>query len=433
MPADDARGRRIENVIVFGLPFAVYFTVAMLLDFKYFSFNGDAISRMANSFYMLHSRDPHLAAVGFVWNPLSSVADLPLLAFNSFFPVLASHNVAGTTMSALAMAGAGYQLHALLREWGLSLAPRLILLAFFAFNPMILYFGGNGMSEALYLFCMIAAARYISRWLQHSDLQSLVYCAIALGVGYLERTEPIAAAAALVPLVFLVTFVRSQGDRRKRIWTSLTEVTILLIPIATAFVGWATVSYVITGQPFQQFTSKYGNATLLSNSNQKATTTHFRVVHELQAITYMAPLLVVIVLLALAVAVIRRNIAGAGFFLVLGGGLGFTLASYLVNAIFPWYRYYILVAPIEVVLVGSMFAKSIQLKVPESEILSVSQGRPSARVGVLASVVASLAAVALLAVSIPGTALAMNNVNIAPDVVQYTGYIFHPSSGPGYL
>ena len=73
-------------------------------------FDGDTISRMANGFYVIHSRDPHLGAIGFVWNPLSSLADLPLLSLNSLWPSLASHDVAGTTMSALAMACATYQL-----------------------------------------------------------------------------------------------------------------------------------------------------------------------------------------------------------------------------------------------------------------------------------------------------------------------------------
>ena len=236
------RRQRVEALAVFGLSFAAYFTVAMLLDFHYLSFAGDAVSRMANGFYMLHSRDPHLAAVGFVWNPLSSVADLPLLLFNSWFPVLASRNVAGTVMSAVAMAAAGYQLHALLREWSVAVAPRLVLTACFVLNPLILYFGGNGMSEALYLFCMLAAARYLSRWLAKGDLPSLVYSAIALGFGYLERTEPIAAGVCAVPLVLLVTFSRTDGTRSHRLWTGMTDVVVFTLPILTSFIGWAAVS-----------------------------------------------------------------------------------------------------------------------------------------------------------------------------------------------
>ena len=421
--------RRNESAFVLAVSFACYFTTAMLLDFKYNSFEGDAIARMANGFYVLHARDPHLAAVGFVWNPLSSLAELPLLAFNSAFPVLASHNVAGTIVSALAMACAAYQLHELLREWGLSVGPRLILIAFFVFNPMILYFGGNGMSEALYLFTMLAAARYLSRWLRDGDVLTLVYCATALGIGYLERSELIAAAALVVPLVFLVTHVRTPADRRGRIWTGMTDVTVLLLPIVTAFVGWAVVSYVITGQPFQQFESKYGNATLLANAHQAATTLHSRLVHEIVTTTYMAPLLIIIVITALAVAVFRRNIGAAGFLLILTGGLGFTLASYLANAIFPWYRYYILVVPIEVLCIGSMFAVPVRLKeLPRQR----ERRRGAIKLKLGGSVSACVVAIVLLGASIPGTAIAMNNRNIAPDVVQYTGFIFHPNSTDPY-
>jgi hypothetical protein len=429
------RHRRVfsESGLVLLISFSAYYTVAMLLDFKYHSFQGDAVARMANGFYILHAGDPHLAAVGFVWNPLSSIADLPLLAFNSIWPVLASHNVAGTTMSALAMTGAVYQLHALLREWGVARLPRLILTAFFAFNPMILYSGGDGMSEALYLFAMLAAARYLVRWIGKGDLPSLVYTAIALGIGYTERSEPVAAAAFASLVVIGVTYLRTTGDRRSRVWSSLTDATILLLPIVTAFVGWAVVSWVITGQPFQQFTSKYGNATLIAQSHEQVGTMASRLIHEATAITYMGPLLALIVVAAVIVAVVARNVQFLGVVAILGGGLAFTLASYLTNAIFPWFRYYIVVAPLEVLLVGSMFAVPALWRSPSgpSPEVGPSEAVPTRRRWSLAaSLLAGAVSILLLAPSIPGTAMAMNNYSIAPDVVGYTGFIFHKHLDP---
>jgi hypothetical protein len=284
---------------------------------------------------------------------------------------------------------------------------------------MILYSGGNGMSEALYIFCLVAAARYLSRWLRKGDLPSLVYSATALGFGYLERTEPIAAAACAVPLVLLVTFSRTKGDRVHRFWTAMTDVVVFTLPIATTFIGWAVISYVITGQPFQQFESKYGNATLIANSHEITGTLQDRLVHEAKAITYMAPLLIVIIIAAIAVAVIRRNIAGAGMVLILGGGIGFTMASYLVNAIFPWFRYYIVIAPAAVLLVGSMFAEPVRLKPPTDP-------EPRPRHTAIGSVAAGLVALVLLVPSLFSTGVAMTNNTIAPDIVQYTGYFFFP-------
>jgi len=426
-------GRRVssEAGLVFLVAFGTYMTVAMLLDFKYHSFDGDAISRMANGFYMLHSRDPHLAAVGFVWNPLSSVVNLPLLTFNSLWPVLASHNLAGTSMSALAMSGAVYQVHSILREWKVKAPLRLVLTAFLAFNPLILLFGGNGMSEALYLFTMLAATRYLLRWLREDDLASLVFAATALAFAYLERTEPVAAAALAAPLVCWVTLVRASGERRERVWAGLTDGVIFVMPIVTAFLGWAAMAWVITGQPFQQLTSKYGNAALIADSHIQTGTLTTRLVHEASAVTYTGPLFTVIVLVAAIVAVRRRNVQILGIAAVLGGGLAFTLGSYLTNAIFPWYRYYILVVPLEVILVGTLFAVPCPLSpLVEANTEGVGEGvagpvrrvRPATAFGALG---AAAVCVGLLVPSIPGTALAMDNPKIAPDVLVYYGFIYH--------
>ena len=66
----------------------------------------DAMSRVANAYYVLFSRDPHLAAIGFVWNPLPSLATLPLLVFSPWFPALASLGAAGTSCRRCAGAAA---------------------------------------------------------------------------------------------------------------------------------------------------------------------------------------------------------------------------------------------------------------------------------------------------------------------------------------
>src|SRR6202012_479713 len=79
-----------ENGIVALIAFGAYLTVAILLDFKYKILPLDAVSRMSNGYYVLWSRDPHLAAIGFVWSPLQSAADIPLLLFKPLFPVLST-------------------------------------------------------------------------------------------------------------------------------------------------------------------------------------------------------------------------------------------------------------------------------------------------------------------------------------------------------
>ena len=162
-----ALGRRLlgEGSVVFLLALGAYLVVAFLLDFEYRTFALDSFSRMANGFYIIYSWDPHLSAVGFVWDPLSSVADMVVLLGNHVWPALSHNNMAGSLVSALAMSGAVYQMWATLHEWGLTPSARLVMTAFFALNPMVVYYGGNGMSEGLFLFTLLASTRYLLRWM----------------------------------------------------------------------------------------------------------------------------------------------------------------------------------------------------------------------------------------------------------------------------
>src|SRR4051812_17837220 len=41
---------------------------------------GDAVSRAVLAHNIILSRDPHLAAIGFIWSPLQSMVELPFIA-----------------------------------------------------------------------------------------------------------------------------------------------------------------------------------------------------------------------------------------------------------------------------------------------------------------------------------------------------------------
>lgn len=60
----------------------------------------DALSRVANAFYVLYSRDPHLGAIGFIWNPLPSLLEMVILLLYPIFPALATYGLAAIILSA---------------------------------------------------------------------------------------------------------------------------------------------------------------------------------------------------------------------------------------------------------------------------------------------------------------------------------------------
>ncbi len=417
-----------EGPIVFLISFGVYVVVAVLVNFTFHTFALDAFSRMANGFYIIYSRDPHLAAVGFVWDPLTSFADMVLLLGNHVWPALAHNNMAGSLVSALAMAGGVYQLCAALREWGVSRTPRLVLTAFFALNPMILYYGGNGMSEGLFLFTLLASTRYLLRWMRNGDLRSLAYSAVALGFCYLTRNEAALAALLGGMAVGAVSYWRAGGRRPSRIRTAASDLLIFGLPAFIAAVGWAIVSYVITGELFAQIQSIYGSAAQEKLLSHK--TLHGRVIYEFHALAAFAPLLPILLIAAVAVAFRRRDPRMLAPLTVLGGALGFDMVSYMGNGIQNYLRYWIVAFPLGVLLLGCLVAAVQTPRSVQADALGQSR---SSRFGL--RVLGLLAALCLvLVVMIPTTAAtesAMFNPGIGVEEYQQLAYIFkaHPTAG----
>jgi hypothetical protein len=432
-------GRRLvsESGIVVALSFALYLSIAFILDFKTLSFNGDAVARMANGFYVLYSRDPHLAAIGFVWNPLQSILDIVPLLFKDLWPSLASHDMAGSLVSVVAMVGAVHQMRAALGEWGVQRGPRLVMTVLFAVNPMIMLYSGNGMSEAVYLFTLIATTRYLARWLRCDDLRSLVYAAVALGFCYLDRNEAVLPAFLALMLVLKASYSRGTGVRRARTMTAVTDGIIFVLPVVTAFVGWAVASYVITGQFFAQFTSQYGTSAQIAaegGSGQRYPLgPELRL--EAHALWYLAPLLVVIVVAALLVAWHHRDPLVLVPIAVVGGGLAFDLAGYVTNSIIWSFRYFIATVPLEVLLVGVLLAATREQMATRSQ----SAGDPAPTPVDPASAIdrerrwtpwmisaaGILIAVVALGPSVPATAAGMFNRNVGVEELQELGYVFH--------
>ncbi|MDF2830576.1 MAG: hypothetical protein K0R01_3859, partial [Mycobacterium sp.] len=83
---------------------ALYFTIGTVLVLRYNMFDPDATSRVANAGYVVFSRQPHLSAIGFVWNPLPSMVEIPVLQFSRWWPELKTHGLASVVQSALFMA-----------------------------------------------------------------------------------------------------------------------------------------------------------------------------------------------------------------------------------------------------------------------------------------------------------------------------------------
>ncbi|MEX5272278.1 glycosyltransferase family 39 protein, partial [Kocuria sabuli] len=296
---------------MFGVATAVY----LLAGWALIHFNvvfGDALSRVANAYYVLFSRDPHLGAIGFVWPPLPSLSLLPILPFKSLFPGLVANGAAGVIQSALSMAGTVVVLSSCLRKLGVRRRPRLVLVTLFGLQPMIVFYAGMGMSEAMMLLFLMLTASALISWMQHHEAGSLVAAGIALGLAYLTRYEAGAVAVAVTALVAVTAALSGSGGLVKRLRMALNDAVLVAAPFLFTFFLWAAMARVLVGHWFPIFSSQYGNSAQVSSDAQGIAEATGSGLLEATAFVgrqtlVLAPLFAVLLIVAVVLSIRRRN------------------------------------------------------------------------------------------------------------------------------
>ena len=151
MSAAARPGRRTKTITFVGT-LVLYLSVGYWLQVSHGFIVGDALSRVSAAETVLYSRQPHVAAIGFIFTPLTALIQLPAILFSPVWPALTEYSYAGTLMSAPFMAAAVVQIMSMGLDRSLPRGYILAITALFALNPMIIFYGANGMSEAPFLF-----------------------------------------------------------------------------------------------------------------------------------------------------------------------------------------------------------------------------------------------------------------------------------------
>ena len=382
---------------------------------------GDAESRVADAFYVFFSRDPHLAAVGFVWNPLPSFATAPFFLLKGLVPAMTERAYAGSLMSALFMAGAVVQVRGAVREAGTPVRLARVLVAAFALNPMVVYYGANGMSEAPYVFFLAACVRYLARWTATRSLTALVWSGLALGACYLARYEAGVAALGGIVTVAIVSWSHAAGqDRRRRTLLAISDVIVFTVPVAVAFVGWAVTSRVITGSAFEYLTSQYGNTSQVrtvgvDNLPGHGTGLPLPVFVGLQLLSF-APLLPLVAVAGALHARRSRDLRVLAPLLTLGAVSVFIFVTFVSGTTFGWLRLHLPVAVLGTLCLAYLFTPSAGHAAPRTPGAASSAGRGA---GVALAIVIALA-------SLPTTAWAMTDHRLGVGEVPQLRWVLHP-------
>jgi hypothetical protein len=365
----------------------------------------DALARVSAASSVWSSSDPKLAAIGYVWTPLPALLMVPFTPLRVLWPALVSQGYLAALLSAVASAAAVATTWGLLGDLRVRPLPRALVTLLFALSPMVLLYAGNGMTEALLVAFLLAAARRLLAWVRGGETTTLVAAGLYLALGYLARYEALVATLGAAVLVAVVTVRRTGTLRRpaRRRDAVLVDVGLVVGPPAAAFVLWAAVSWLVVGSPFEQFTSAYGNAALLAGADAAAVS----IAVPARQLTWLAPALLPLLVLVLAQA-LRRAPRGRALALaavpvaLFGGVLAFEWATYLSGNLFGFLRYQITAIPLVVVLLGLLLARVTDDTADTADPPTPPRGRSILRAGV-----GALVAVAVLGTGMVTSARAM--------------------------
>lgn len=403
--------RRAKITVYFAF-LILYLAVGYWLQVRNDFVMGDTLSRVVATQSVLFSRDPHLAALGFIFTPMAAMVQIPAVALSPLWPDIAVRAFAGTIMSSLFMAGAVVQILSMGLDRGLPRAYSVTIALLFGLNPMIVFYGSNGMSEAPFIFFMSWAVRRLILWMVDDDVHHLVTAGgIAMGLAYLTRYDALASVGSAGLLVGVTTYLRAKPA--PRLQRAALDMLIVSGPGVLAFFGWAAAGWLITGEAFAQFTSQYGNSAILEQSGQSAPNFGRGVQFAVVCLMLLAPTMLP---LALWGALARRGRPNWQVLVVpltmFGAVLAFQGFSYASGSTFPFLRFFIAAIPLTACLAMLVVPDGV-LRQPRRRgkyappvVSEPSQRGPAARY---------VAAAVVVAVGIPVTMFGMAQPEYAPQ------------------
>ncbi|MCS5478359.1 glycosyltransferase family 39 protein [Corynebacterium sp. YIM 101645] len=406
----ERRGWRRQADVAFVFYLAVYLVMAVWLALDVGYVLGDALSRTQGALSVLYSRNPDLSVIGFIFTPLTTIAQLPFVALSPWVPELTRAGLAGAVVSALFMAGAVREVWLIagernVRHWFAVCATTL-----FALNPMIVLYGAVGMSEAPFVFATLWATRRLIRWSSTDDVHDLIAAGFALALAFLARYDALVMAfAAMLTVGVLAWLGRRRIGRTDCIGFAVLDMIVLVWPIGLAFLTWTVSSWLTTGELLAQFTSTAGNAAIIAAAGGGAT--GLPALSEASFRSFLvAPALLGVLAVAVVLSVRRRDPETVFPVVMMLTVIVFQIVTYAAGSTFGLLRFFIAGIPLTIVLL-------IQLHAPAGRFRSLRPGATyrdrSALVPLTPAVAVTMSALALSGTLL--TAGAMTSQKWAPQ------------------
>lgn len=298
--------RTLEATLIWVLFAGGYFYVGQHVVVQLHLVNFDSLSRLAHAYFVWYNDPAKLAAIGFVWPPLQT---LVLLPFAAIVP-LATSLAAMPAASAVFMAGTMTVINFALRACEVPWFARYPLLLAFGLNPMIVYYGANGMAEAVYLYFLSFGIYFLIRWAQHEQTHLLAFVGIGMAFGALSRYELVPFAMVIgAGIAFVVLAGTPRGERARALESSLI---LYLAPVVYFGMAWLFFNWLILGNPLYFLTFGATTADVsTSQIDQTVPSDQFGMatlaVYLVKLNYALLPLMIVVVPALLFTAVVRRS------------------------------------------------------------------------------------------------------------------------------
>ncbi|WP_205696568.1 hypothetical protein [Conexibacter sp. SYSU D00693] len=201
----------------------------------------DALDRLTRAYMVWHNDPPKLAAIGFVFPPVATLALLPFAVVKP----LATSLIALPLSSALFAALTVVLLDRTLARCDMAPLLRLPLLALFALNPLWVFYAGNGMSEALYCALLAFSLYAFVSWYTTTEPRFLIAAGFGMSVLVLTRYGFLIWAALLMVLIGVAL-------ARRRASKAEVEGSVIAFaaPVFYVTVLWVLFNALIIGDPF---------------------------------------------------------------------------------------------------------------------------------------------------------------------------------------
>jgi hypothetical protein len=339
---------REEHSLVFLISFLFYVIIGWAAAYLVKTYNWDGVTRIAQAHGVVFSRDPHLAALGFVWPPLPALTDLPLVVLLKPLGLIL---LAGPIMSSIYGAFAMAMLWVILKQLGLPLRWRLPWIFFFGVHKLVLHNATMGLSEAPFMAFLLLSFYGFVLWEQDRETRGLIWSGIGAAAAVYCRYEALAWAAVVVVAIIWQLLLEN-----RKLWTHATSGSVIafIAPPAWALFLWVLFNWQIMDNPIYFLVGPGSTATTPDTAHIVGPSHPFYYAQGsiagslelvLRQLVELGPLLLPASIL-LVVLIIKRMRWGDLAILALGWSIvGFTFLIAYRGVLPPWTRYFFWIIP----------------------------------------------------------------------------------------